>query len=237
MKMTTSKRSGKCLHPNAPRNVLLCKGKRRGQVAPPFFCPFFALSFNGHSGAASVPPPPFAGVVRHYCAGCGHGVLLGDISYACVKRGVIQNETGVNWRKIKAEYIAGGISQHKIADKYGVPFGTLQKRARVEQWTAKRKAAEEKAVEKVSQKTAEIVADNATIAEQIKTKLLRRLSDMVDGFPATKAGEMRVREENTELIYRLKDLAAVYNSLTADMQKAGSVDVEDLAPLVELLKG
>lgn len=160
-----------------------------------------------------------------------------DISYACVKRGVIQNETGVNWRKIKAEYIAGGISQHKIADKYGVPFGTLQKRARVEQWTAKRKAAEEKAVEKVSQKTAEIVADNATIAEQIKTKLLRRLSDMVDGFPATKAGEMRVREENTELIYRLKDLAAVYNSLTADMQKAGSVDVEDLAPLVELLKG
>lgn len=161
----------------------------------------------------------------------------GDISYACVKRGVIQNETGVNWRKIKAEYIAGGISQHKIADKYGVPFGTLQKRARVEQWTAKRKAAEEKAVEKVSQKTAEIVADNATIAEQIKTKLLRRLSDMVDGFPATKAGEMRVREENTELIYRLKDLAAVYNSLTADMQKAGSVDVEDLAPLVELLKG
>ena len=58
----------------------------------------------------------------------------GDISYACVKRGVIQNETGVNWRKIKAEYIAGGISQRALSEKYGVPFGTLQKQdSRIQQ--------------------------------------------------------------------------------------------------------
>ena len=94
----------------------------------------------------------------------------------------------MNWRKIKAEYIAGGISQRKLAEKYNVPFGTLQKRARLEKWNSKRKKAEEKAVEKVTQKTAEIVADNATLCEQIKTKLLQKLAVLVDQFPEKARG-------------------------------------------------
>ena len=142
----------------------------------------------------------------------------------------------MSWRKIKAEYIAGGISQRALAEKHGVPFGTLQKRARKEKWNAKRKKADEKAVEKVAQKTAEIVADNATLCEQIKTKLLRKLSEMVDNFPNTNAAEMRERIGHTDYIYRMKDLAAVYNSLTDVIPKGQSADIEDLSPLVELLK-
>lgn len=152
-------------------------------------------------------------------------------------KGVKYHETGVTWRKIKAEYIAGGISQRQLSEKYEVPFGTLSKRARVEKWNAKRKSADEKAVEKVAQKTAEIVADNATLAEQIKTKLLRKLSDMVDNFPKTNAGEMRERIGQIDYIYRMKDLAAVYNSLTDAIPKGQSADIEDLSPLVELLNG
>ena len=133
------------------------------------------------------------------------------------------------------EYIAGGISQRKLAEKYEIPFGTLQKRARIEKWNSKRKKAEEKAVEKVTQKTAEIVADNATLCEQIKTKLLRRLSEMVDNFPATNAVEMRERVGNIDYVYKMKDLAAVYNALT-ETTKGQSADIEDLSPLVELLK-
>lgn len=142
---------------------------------------------------------------------------------------------GVNWRKIKAEYVAGGISQRQIAKKYGVPFGTLQRRARVEQWTTKRRNADDKAIEKTSQKTAEIVADNATLCEQIKTKLLLRLKDMVDNFPDTNAGEMRERIGNTDYIYKMKDLAAVYESLSDKLPKGQSADIEDLSPLADLL--
>lgn len=141
----------------------------------------------------------------------------------------------MSWRKVKAEYIAGGVSQRKLAEKYGIPFGTLQKRARVEKWNSKRKKAEEKAVEKVTQKTAEIVADNATLCEQIKTKLLRRLNDMVDNFPNTNAVEMRERIGNIDYVYKMKDLAAVYNALT-ETTKGQNADIEDLSPLVELLK-
>jgi hypothetical protein len=37
-------------------------------------------------------------------------------------------------------------------------------------------------------------------------------------------------------VYKLRDLAAAYKDLTADMQIAGNADIEDLSPLVELLK-
>ena len=146
----------------------------------------------------------------------------------------------MSWRKIKAEYIAGGISQRALAEKYGIPWGTLRKRANQEKWNAKRKNAEKKTEQKVEQrtaeKTAEIVADNATLCEQIKTKLLRRLSDMVDNFPNTNAVEMRERIGTTDYVYRMKDLAAVYNSLSDTIPKGQSADIEDLSPLVDLLK-
>ena len=140
----------------------------------------------------------------------------------------------MNWRKIKAEYIAGGISQRKIAAKYGVPFGTLQKRARVEKWNVKRQGAEDAMVEKVTQKTAETVADNAVLLEKIKTKLLQRLDEMVDTFP-TKAQEMKLKDKGIETVYRMRDIAAVYAALEDKTIKA-NVDIEDLSPLTELLR-
>lgn len=148
-----------------------------------------------------------------------------------------KRETGVNWRKLQAEYVAGGISQRKLAEKHGIPFGTLQKRAHVEQWGRKRREADSKAVEKASEKTAEIVADNATLLEQIKTGLLRKLAAMVENFPDVGAGEMRRREaDGTELIYRMRDIAAVYETLQDKLPKGQTADIEDLSPLVELLK-
>ena len=142
---------------------------------------------------------------------------------------------GVNWRKIKAEYIAGGISQRKLADKYGISIATVERRAKKEKWTTLRRKAEGKSIEKVTEKTAEIVADNATLCEQIKTKLLLRLKDMVDNFPDTNAVEMRERIGNTDYIYKMKDLAAVYESLSDKLPKGQSADIEDLSPLADLL--
>lgn len=107
----------------------------------------------------------------------------------------------------------------------------------MEKWTDKRKAADAKSVEKVSEKTAEIVADNAALLERIKTGLLRKLAVMVDNFPDVGAGEMRRREaDGTELIYRMRDIAAVYETLQDKLPKGQTADIEDLSPLVELLK-
>lgn len=146
------------------------------------------------------------------------------------------HETGVSWRKIKAEYIAGGISQRALAEKYGVPWGTLRKRANLEGWNAKRKSAEKKAEQKVEQKTAEVVADNAVMLERIKTKLLVKLDRMVEAYPDTDAAEVKHRTKTTEVIYRMKDIAAIYNALEDKTAKANNADIEDLSPLAELLK-
>ena len=149
--------------------------------------------------------------------------------------GGINYETGVSWRKIKAEYIAGGISQRALAEKYGIPWGTLRRRANLEGWNTKRKNAEKKAEQKVEQKTAEAVADNAVTLERIKQKLLGKLEGMIDAYPDKNVAEMRKKENGALLIYRMKDIAAVYAALEDKTIKA-NVDIEDLSPLTELLR-
>ena len=142
----------------------------------------------------------------------------------------------MSWRKIKAEYIAGGISQRALAEKYGVPWGTLRKRANLEGWNAKRKSAEKIAEQKVEQKTAETVADNAVTLERIKSKLLVKLEGMVEAYPDNNVAELRRKEKGALLIYRMKDIAAIYNALEDKTAKSSNADIEDLSPLAELLK-
>ena len=141
----------------------------------------------------------------------------------------------MSWRKIKAEYIAGGISQRALADKYGVSRTTLMKKAVKEGWSKKRKQSEDKAIAKTQQKTADEVADNAVTLQRIKRKLLAKVETMLDNFPDTNAGEKRERIGNADYIYKIKDLAAVYSALEDKTIKT-SVDIEDLSPLTELLR-
>jgi transposase-like protein len=141
----------------------------------------------------------------------------------------------VTWRKVKAEYIAGGISQRALAEKYGINRNLLMRIAQRERWKDKRDNAEAKALERVEQKTAEEVADNAITLQRIKAKLLGKVEKMIDNFPDTNAGEMREKIGNIDYIYKLKDLAAVYSALEEKTIKA-NVDIEDLSPLTELLR-
>ena len=114
-------------------------------------------------------------------------------------------------------------------------MSSLVKHAKKEKWTTKRKAVENKAVEKVAEKTAEIVADNAVLLEKVKTGLLQRLAKMVEEYPDTNVAEMRKKQNGALLIYRMKDIAAVYAALE-DKTTRTTVDIEDLSPLVELLR-
>lgn len=141
----------------------------------------------------------------------------------------------MSWRKIKAEYIAGGISQRKLAEKYGVNRNLLMRMAQKEKWKEKRDRAEAKALEKVEQKTAEAVADNAVVLERIKAKLLGKLEGMLDDYPDKNVAEMKKKENGALLVYRMKDIAAIYTALEDKTAKINA-DIEDLSPLAELLK-
>ena len=96
-----------------------------------------------------------------------------------------------NWKKIKAEYIRGGISQQKLADKYGVPYGTLHRKALLEKWSELRKEAELKTTQKLTEKIADAQADYLTrmsgkqerAAEMLFEKLLGSLVVKPQGKP------------------------------------------------------
>lgn len=110
------------------------------------------------------------------------------------------------------------------------------KKANAEGWAKLRRDADSKSVAIAQQKTAEAAADNATLAADIKRRLLERLRRIEAKYPLD-ATEVRSRNGNSTAIFRLRDLTAAYKDLTEDMPKGGTADVEDLSPLVKLLGG
>ena len=79
----------------------------------------------------------------------------------------------MDWKRIKAEYIAGGTSYRKLAEKYGVSFSTLRKVAAKEQWTELRNITRAKMDTKIS----DTVSDQG--AKKAVDKLAR-VSDLTD---------------------------------------------------------
>lgn len=64
-----------------------------------------------------------------------------------------------SWLKIKNDYINGGGSYRKLAEKHQVSFQTLRQRAKAEGWVALREKQRHKISTRTAQKTAEKVAE------------------------------------------------------------------------------
>jgi transposase len=131
----------------------------------------------------------------------------------------IEETKRVDWNAIRAEYIGGGISQRKLAKKYGVSDTTLMKKANAEGWHKLREKAESKSTAQAQQKTAEAAADNAVIAADIKKRLLLRLSRIEQKYPFD-ATEVRTHEGKNTVIFKIRDLTAAFRELTEDITGA-----------------
>ena len=94
--------------------------------------------------------------------------------------GKARREASVDWKKIKAEYIAGGTSYRKLAEKHGVPFGTLRKVAAKEQWTQLRTQARTKTDTKIVNSVSDKEAKKANKIIDVADKLLDKISAMLD---------------------------------------------------------
>lgn len=147
-----------------------------------------------------------------------------------------KTENRIDWNAIRAEYIGGGISQRKLAKKYGVSPTTLMRKANKEGWQNSRKEADSRSAAIAQQKTAEAAADNATIAAAIKHTLLLRLQRIAESFPMD-ATEIRRKEGGAFCIYRFKDLTDAYKDLTNDMPSTESAANELLQSLIDLERG
>lgn len=86
----------------------------------------------------------------------------------------------VDWKAIKAEYIAGGIGYRKLAEKYGVSFGTLSKIAMRENWTDLRKKACEKTGTVLAEAIGKRNAKKSAKIDDLADRLLDKMEELVD---------------------------------------------------------
>ena len=116
------------------------------------------------------------------------------------------------WKRIKAEYIAGGTSYRKLAEKYGVSPTTLTKVAGREGWVEARQQAETKKtakmIEAVSSKEAKRAVDITVVAD----KLLEKVASMIDNLETP----TQIKEISTA-IKNIKDIKGFKSD--ADMRE------------------
>ena len=90
------------------------------------------------------------------------------------------------WKKIKAEYIAGGTSYRKLAEKYEVKLSALRSVAEREKWVELKAQAQHKANTKIVDAVSDIEADRAAKIIDVADKLLDKISEVIDRVHDTK---------------------------------------------------
>ena len=85
-----------------------------------------------------------------------------------------------DYQKIKAEYIAGGTSYRRLAEKYDVPRTTLERKAKEERWTELRRQADGKAEAKIVNAISNRQAAKADKIIDVADKLLAKIAEVID---------------------------------------------------------
>ena len=118
------------------------------------------------------------------------------------------------WQKIKAEYIAGGTSYRKLAEKYGVSRTTLERKAKDEKWSELRRQAEVKAEAKIINAVSEKSAKIDDKYFRLVDKLFSKAEEVIDNTPIWQVNS--IKEMATALKY-LKECKGVKSD--ADMRE------------------
>lgn len=120
-----------------------------------------------------------------------------------------------DWKKIKAEYIRGGVSYRKLAEKHGVSPSTLSKKAMKEKWADLRTQTGKKIDMKISDSVAGREAKRADMFQTIADKLLQQISNGIDDGSIALTG--RGYRDITGALKDLREIKGLKNEL--DMQE------------------
>lgn len=85
----------------------------------------------------------------------------------------------MDWKRIKAEYIAGGTSYRKLAEKYGVTLAVLRNVAEREEWVNLKAQAQHKANTKIVEAVSDQEAKKAVNITDVADKLLEQIVSII----------------------------------------------------------
>ena len=127
----------------------------------------------------------------------------------------------MDWKQLKREYIAGGTSYRKLAEKYDVSFHTLRKQAAKENWKALRDEVATKTVTKIVEIESDKQADRMRRLLTVSDKLLEVVENAVDKFQAEELILDRTALKSLSgTIKDIKDIQSLKTELDIEEQKA-----------------
>lgn len=88
--------------------------------------------------------------------------------------------SGIDWVKIKTEYVTTGISQRELANKYNLSLSGISKRAKAEDWVKRRKSYQNRRASKVERKVIERDAEKMLTQMERLSKATDRLLEKVE---------------------------------------------------------
>lgn len=127
----------------------------------------------------------------------------------------------MDWNKIKAEYIAGGTSYRKLAEKHGVSFSTLRNIAIREKWTDLREQASNKSVTKLVESIGEQNGTYTVSINEVADKLLKKITEMIEdkGEQHMPIGSQGIKHL-TAALKDIKDIKGIKAELDVREQEA-----------------
>ena len=96
-----------------------------------------------------------------------------------------------DWEKIKAEYLTTDISMRDLAQKYGVHYTTIGKKAAKEDWQTQRQQQADKTLTKMLTADTKKKVDRASRLMTVADKLLRKVEQAVDDEQPMSAGAIK----------------------------------------------
>ena len=128
-----------------------------------------------------------------------------------------RKEISVDWKKIKAEYIAGGTSYRKLADKYGVSFSTLKEIARREKWTDLKEKTRYKADTKFADLMGEKQANRSAKIIDVADMLLDKISATLTMMDVVDSQSIK---HFTSALKDIKDIKGIKSDIDLKEQEA-----------------
>lgn len=121
-------------------------------------------------------------------------------------------------KKIRAEYVRGGVSYRILAEKYGVPFSSVRRTAEQEKWTDLREKAEQKARAKTVEAVSSQEAKRGDRIQVVADKLLALIEKAVDDGSITFTS--RGLRDITGALKDLREIKGIRNQLDMEEQIA-----------------
>lgn len=127
----------------------------------------------------------------------------------------------MDWKKAKAEYISGGTSYRKLAEKYGESLSNIKRIAKNENWVELREQCKAKAATKIVEIESSRQAERMERLLNVSDKLLEAVEDAVNAF---QVGELLLDKSALKhlsgTIKDIKDIQNIKSQLDIEEQKA-----------------